>query len=36
MRSFVQQATQAEHKSETRELPSEVDSNHLYLHVAHT
>lgn len=36
MRIFVQQATQAEHKSKATVLPTEVDSNHLYLHMAHT
>lgn len=35
MRTFVQQA-QAEHKSKAAVLPTEVDSNHLYLHMAHT
>lgn len=35
MRTFVQQATQAEHKSKITVVLTEVDSNYLYLHMKH-
>jgi len=36
MTTFVQQATSAEYRSEATVLPTEVDSNHLYLRMACT
>lgn len=36
MRTFAEHATSAEYKSEAIVLPTEVDSNRLYLHMACT